>query len=326
MNDNDPSFYAMSKTIAFLVFDRFQILDATGPMAAFEMPMQVLQPVPYGLRFVSARGGIITSSSGAALITEPFERVPSIDTLIIAGGQGTAAAMRCEATRDFLKVQASTARRLCSVCSGAFILAAAGLLDGRRATTHWNRSGEFGAMFPRVQLESDRIFIRDGHIWTAAGVTAGIDLALVLIEEDLGEAVAKRVAQELVVYYRRPGGQSQFSSLLDLAMPQGRFADLLGWMRENITRPLGVEHLAEQVGMSPRNFSRAFSRELGVSPAKAVERLRLDLARERVEAGVQRISEIAEQTGFHDQERMRRAFMRHFGLPPQAMRRLSSPQ
>ncbi len=234
--------------------------------------------------------------------------------------------MRCEATRDFLKVQASSARRLCSVCSGAFILAAAGLLDGRRATTHWNRSGEFGAMFPRVQLESDRIFIRDGHIWTAAGVTAGIDLALVLIEEDLGDAVAKRVAQELVVYYRRPGGQSQFSSLLDLTMPQGRFADLLGWMRENITRPLVVEHLAEQVGMSPRNFSRAFSRELGVSPAKAVERLRLDLARERVEAGVQRISEIAEQTGFHDQERMRRAFMRHFGLPPQAMRRLSSPQ
>ena len=212
-------------------------------------------------------------------------------------------------------------RRIASVCSGAFLLAAAGLLDGRRATTHWSRSQQFARRFPNVRLEPDRIFVRDGAIWTSAGITAGIDLALAMIAEDLGEAIARRTAQQLVVYRRRPGGQSQFSALLEMERPDGRFGALLGWARERLAEPLCVERLAERAAMSPRNFARAFAAETGVTPARAVERLRVEAARERVEADGGPIDAIAGETGFGDPERMRRAFLRAFGQPPQALRR-----
>ncbi|HKR89534.1 MAG TPA: helix-turn-helix domain-containing protein [Phenylobacterium sp.] len=172
-----------------------------------------------------------------------------------------------------------------------------------------------------MRLEPDRIYVQDGPVWTSAGITAGIDLALALIEEDLGEAVARRTARQLVVHHRRPGGQSQFSELLELGGASGRFGALLDWARERLAEPLGVERLAEQAAMSPRHFARAFAAETGTTPAKAVERLRLEAARLRVETTREPIDRIAEATGFRDPERMRRAFLRAFGQPPQALRR-----
>lgn len=311
----------MPRTIAFLIFPDFQLLDAAGPLGAFEMPTRELHPAPYALKIIAAQPGLLRSSSGASLFAEPLGDPGAIDTLVVVGGQGTEAAATDPATRRFIRDTAKTARRVTSVCSGAYILAAAGLLDGKRATTHWGRSRHFPTVFPKVRLEPDCIWIRDGQIWTSAGVTAGIDLALALIAEDLGEATARRTAQELVVYHRRPGGQSQFSALLDMEAPDGRFTGLLAWARERVAEPLSVERLADHCAMSPRNFARAFTAETGVTPAKAVERLRLDAARARVEGGTEPLDAIAHACGFNDPERMRRAFIRTFGQPPQAMRR-----
>jgi transcriptional regulator GlxA family with amidase domain len=312
-----------TRTIVFLIFDDFQLLDAAGPIAAFEMPIQGMKPAPYRLVVIAESGGLVRSSSGVAIPAEPLAAARKIDTLIVAGGQGTKAAMLSGPTLAFIRKQAETARRVCSVCSGSLVLAAAGVLDGRRATTHWRRCEQMQRAFPAVTVESDPIFIRDGNIWTSAGVTAGIDLALALIGDDLGQDVAKRVAQELVVYHRRPGGQSQFSALLDLDAESDRFAALLAWARENVGKPLTGEKLAARVGMSPRNFSRAFKIATGLTPAKSVERIRLDVARERVEYGGEPIERIATKAGFGDAERMRRAFVRAFGQPPQGMRRIA---
>jgi transcriptional regulator GlxA family with amidase domain len=242
------------------------------------------------------------------------------DTVVVAGGEGVAYAPLPVLTA-WLRAQAAQARRIASVCSGAYLLAEAGLLDGRRATTHWNRSDDFARRYPRIRLEADRIFVRDGPVWTSAGITAGIDLALALIEEDLGSAVAGRTAQQLVVHQRRPGGQSQFSALLEMGGASGRFEALMDWARERLAEPLGVERLAAEAAMSPRHFACAFAAEVGVTPAKAMERLRLEAARTRVETTREPIDRVAEATGFGDPERMRRAFLRAFGQPPQALRR-----
>ena len=263
---------------------------------------------------------MVRSSSGAALATEPLDARP-YDTVIVAGGQGTRALPELEGLTAWVRRQAAAARRTASVCSGAFVLAQAGLLDGRRATTHWGRSEQFARLYPKVRLEEDRIYVQDGPIWTSAGITAGIDLALALIEEDLGEAVARRTARQLVVHHRRPGGQSQFSELLEVGGANGRFGALMDWARERLGEPLGVERLAGQAAMSPRHFARAFTAETGITPAKAMERLRLEAARLRVETTRDPIDHVAEAVGFGDPERMRRAFLRAFGQPPQALRR-----
>lgn len=226
------------------------------------------------------------------------------------------------ASLAFCRARAADARRVCSVCTGAYVLAAAGLLDGRRATTHWCQAARLQERFPAVRVEADRIHVRDGMIWTSAGISAGIDLALALIAEDLGEGVARRVAQEMVVYYRRPGGQSQFSALAEFGGDATAFSPLLGWMRENLAQRLTVDELADRMAMSPRNFSRAFTRAMGLSPARAVVRLRLEAARERVENSKEPIERIAATCGFLDPERMRRAFVSAFGQPPQALRRV----
>ena len=309
------------KTIAVLIFPDFQLLDAAGPIGALEMPMRGMDPPPYRLRLIAREAGLVVSSSGVAMQAEAFGDPDAIDTVIIAGGQGTAGAATCPETQAFVKAVAKSARRVCSVCSGAYVLAAAGLLDGRRATTHWGRTRHFPRVFPKVRLEPDRIYVRDGKFWTSAGIAAGIDLTLALIADDLGEAVSRATAQELVVYHRRPGGQSQFSALLDIERPDGRFAPLLDWARQNLGGPLDVETLAGQAAMSPRNFARAFRAETGVTPAKAIEQLRLEAARARVESTGEPIDAIALVTGFQDPERMRRAFLRAFAQPPQAIRR-----
>jgi len=307
-------------TVAVLIFPDFQLLDAAGPITVFEAAGRGTTPSAYRLRLIAHAAGPVTSSSGVQLIAEAFADDP-LDTLIVAGGWGTRRASACIETLAFVRAASGRARRIASVCSGAFILAASGLLDGRRATTHWSRAAEFARAYPQIRVEPDRIFIRDGTVWTSAGITAGIDLALALVAEDLGEGVGKRAAQHLVVYYRRPGGQSQFSALIEADRPGSRFSPLLVWARERLHERLPVERLADRAAMSPRHFARAFAAETGMTPAKAIERLRLEASREWVESGSEPIEQVAARTGFGDAERMRRAFIRAFGQPPQALRR-----
>ncbi|HML11540.1 MAG TPA: DJ-1/PfpI family protein [Stellaceae bacterium] len=324
----------MTRTIAVLIFPDFQLLDAAGPITVFETAgrpppadeasFRAGLPCAYRLRVVARESGPVTSSSSVRMVAARWDDALDdrlLDTLVVAGGWGTRQASACPETLAFVRAAASRARRVASVCSGAFILAAAGLLDGRRATTHWARAAEFARAYPRIRVEPDRIFVRDGGVWTSAGITAGIDLALALVADDLGEAVAKRTAQQLVVYHRRPGGQSQFSALLEADRPGSRFSPLLAWARERLDERLSVERLAERAAMSPRHFARAFTAETGMTPAKAVERLRLEASRARIESGSEPIELIAAGAGFGDPERMRRAFIRAFGQPPQALRR-----
>ena len=303
-----------------LVFEDFQLLDATGPIAAFEMPNRGAGTPAYEVRTISKRGGAVRSSSGAALLSEPFSDGP-LDTLVVVGGQGTYGAATDLETLAFVREARLRCRRVVSVCSGAYVLAAAGLLDGRRATTHWERALDFRRRFPKIRVEADRIFIQDGNVWTSAGVSAGIDLTLALIAEDCGEAVAKAAAQQLVVFYRRPGGQSQFSALLALNPASDRIARALSFARENLSCPLSVEDLAAAANLSARQFSRAFVQETGQTPAKAVERLRVEAARTEVESTDLHLDRVAQRAGFQDPERMRRAFLRAFGTPPRALRR-----
>jgi transcriptional regulator GlxA family with amidase domain len=309
----------MTRQVGVVIFPDFQVLDATGPVAALEIASRLAEDA-YRIAVLAPGGGEVASSSGVALLARPLDEA-AYDTLIVSGGNGTRNLPGLTAVVDWLRTRAPDVRRMASVCSGAYLLAEAGLLDGRRATTHWGRSDDFGRRYPRVRLEPDRIFVRDGEVWSSAGITAGIDLALALIEDDLGSGVARRTAQQLVVHQRRPGGQSQFSALVEMGGPSGRFAELMDWMRERLAEPLGVERLADRAAMSPRHFARAFTAETGVTPAKAVERLRLEAARLRVEAGHEPIDRVAEAAGFGDPERMRRAFLRAFGQPPQALRR-----
>jgi transcriptional regulator GlxA family with amidase domain len=308
----------MTHRTAVIVYPDFQILDATGPIAALEIASR-LSP-GYDLQVVAAGGGEVASSSGVRVLAQPLDDGP-YDTILVSGGNGSRNYAGLQPTLEWLRRRAREVRRVASVCSGAYLLAEAGLLDGKRATTHWGSSDHFARRYSSVRLEPDRIFVRDGAIWTSAGITAGIDLTLALIEDDFGGDVARRTAQQLVVHLRRPGGQSQFSALLEMGGPTGRFAGLMDWMRERLSEPLGVERLADQAAMSPRHFARAFTAETGVTPAKAVERLRLEAARVRVEAGHEPIDRVAMVAGFRDPERMRRAFLRAFGQPPQALRR-----
>ncbi|BAK82874.1 GlxA family transcriptional regulator [Komagataeibacter medellinensis] len=309
----------MIRAIGFVLYPDFQLLDAAGPTAAFEIAGRIAGQ-PYTLAMLSRAGGLVMSSSGVAVQTVAVEGAGGFDTLIIVGGEGHRAAMECGVLRAFMQARMAHTRRICSVCSGAFVLAGAGLLAGRRATTHWRHAQEFRRQFSDIRLEPDALYIHDGPVWTAAGISAGIDLALALVGHDLGDDIARQAARQMVVYHRRPGGQSQFSALLEMEGGE-RFSTLLGWVRAHLAQPLGVDVLAARAGMSARNFSRAFRAAVGVSPARAVERLRLEAAYERVVYSTDPVEAIARTTGFHDPERMRRAFIRAFGLPPQAVRR-----
>ena len=320
MNDIIPSISAIPRRIGFLIFRDFQILDLAGPLAAFEIAGRYVGGT-YRLAILAAASGAVESSCGATINAQAITDTESLDTLLVAGGQGTREAARDAAILDFVRATALTARRVASVCSGTYILAEAGLLDGKRATTHWSRSADFARRYPGIRLEPDRIFVRDGTVWSSAGITAGIDLSLALIAEDLGETVARRTAQQLVVTRQRPGGQSQFSAHLDMERRNGRFGPLLAWTQERLEEPLTVERLAERARMSPRNFARRFTEETGLTPARAVERLRVENARLRVENSPEPIEAIALSVGFGDPERMRRAFLRAFGQPPQSLRR-----
>jgi transcriptional regulator GlxA family with amidase domain len=270
----------------------------------------------YEVRMLSRTGGPVRTSVGFEVVTEPFSGEP-LDLLVVGGSMEDAG----PEVIDFVRGAPSFARRIAAPCVGALVLAEAGLLDGRRATTHWMYARDMASRYPRIRVEEDRIFIADGPVWTSAGMSAGIDLALALVEEDLGIDVARSVARKLVVYHRRSGGQSQFSTLLELEPKSDRMQAVLTYARRNLTDRLSVEDLAAVAYLSPRQFSRAFQTETGQSPAKAIENLRLEAARTLMEDGSHPIDSIARQTGFADRDRMRRAFLRAYGQPPQVLRR-----
>lgn len=303
--------------VGFVIYPGYSLMGLAA-VPAFELANLVGDEAVYDLHFVSEDGGRIVASAGMSIETETFGET-TFDTLIVGGG--TFVNPSTPALLALLKQASKTARRVAAICTGAFVLGEAGLLDGRRATTHWMHARELQSQFPMCTADADCIFINDGPIWTSAGMSAGIDLALALIEADLGQEVAQTIAKKLVLYHRRAGGQSQFSALLELEPKSDRVQSALTYARQNLHRPLTVEDLAEVAHLSPRQFSRVFHAETGQSPAKAIENLRVEAARLMMERSRHPIDVVADQTGFADRNRMRRAFLRAFGQPPQAIRR-----
>lgn len=312
----------VSRSIWFVVFPGFELLDLGGPLCAFNLAVDFHQAA-YDVRVVSAAGGLIAGSSGVAINTVPPPSPNHLDTLMVVGAPTIEILDGQTETADLVRALAPRARRRASVCTGAFLLAAAGLLDGHRATTHWRYAAELQRRYPSIKVDADRIFTREDDLWTSAGITAGIDLALAMIEEDCGIEISKTIARDLVVYHRRSGGQSQFSTMLDLEPRPGRIRDALAYARAHLGEALSVEQLADVARISPRQFARQFTAETGETPARAVERLRCEAALPRIEDSSEPFDQIALQVGFGDIERMRRVCLRIFGQPPQALRRRS---
>ncbi len=308
------------RSVAVVIFPGFELLDASGPLCAFNLATE-MHGANYDVNVVSVSGGKVDGNGGVSILSEKASPLRKDDTVIIVGSPDAhIEGMNDDALRAVQLLSKGT-RRLASVCTGAFVLAEAGLLDGRRATTHWRYAAALQRRFPSVKVDADRIYVKDGDIWTAAGISAGIDLALAMIEEDCGLETSKAVARELVVYHRRTGGQSQFSTVLELEPPAGRIRNALAFAREHLHENLTVERLAEAACVSPRQFQRLFVAETGNTPAYAVERLRLEVAMPRVEEGDEPLSAIARSVGFGDLNRMRRSFIRMFGRSPQDLRR-----
>jgi transcriptional regulator GlxA family with amidase domain len=315
----------VSRSIWFVVFPGFELLDLGGPLCAFNLAVDFHQ-AEYDLRIVSASGGLIPGSSGVAIATEPPPATNHLDTLLVVGAPTTEILDSQAETTAFVRKIAPRARRKTSVCTGTFLLAAAGLLDGHRVTTHWRYAAELQRRYPSIKVDADRIFTREDDLWTSAGITAGIDLALAMIEEDCGIEISKAIARDLVVYHRRSGGQSQFSTMLDLEPRPGRIRDALAYARAHLGERLSVERLADVARISPRQFARQFTAETGETPARAVERLRCEAALPRIEETSEPLDQIALQVGFGDIERMRRVCLRIYGHPPQALRRRNGAQ
>jgi transcriptional regulator GlxA family with amidase domain len=308
--------------IGIVVFPDFQLISLAA-VPVFELANAFRSAPIYDVRLISEIGGEVRSSGGVSVQTEGLEQ-PRFDTILVAGG-----ASRLPigpAMIDFIKSAASTSRRVTATCTGAFVLAAAGLLDGKRATTHWQYAVALRKDYPRVRVEEDRIFIKDGAVWTSAGMTAVIDLALAMVEEDLGRDISKAVARQLVVYHRRAGGQSQHSTLLELEPKSDRVQSALAFAKRHLRENLSVEQLADIARLSPRQFSRVFRMETGKSPAKAVEQLRIEAARLMFEDGRHSVEDVVRETGFENRERLRRAFLRTLGEPPQTVRRAARLQ
>jgi transcriptional regulator GlxA family with amidase domain len=312
-----------------VAFPDAQILDITGPLEVFSRAARwlrdegLLDHDAYVVELLAAKSGPLATSSGLRLMADrAIGNVRGgIDTLLVAGGRGISAALGERSIINWIRRIAPRVRRLCSVCTGAFILAEAGVLDGRSATTHWRACRTLAARYPRVTAQTDPIFVRSGNIFTSAGVTAGIDLALALVEEDHGWRVAIGVARELVVFLKRPGGQSQFSTQLAGQMADREpIRELQSWMADHIGGDMTVEALARRAAMSPRNFARVFVRETGFTPAAYVEGLRVEAARRRLEESNENIDAIAAACGFGTRESMRRAFNRTLRVTPDAYR------
>jgi transcriptional regulator GlxA family with amidase domain len=318
----------MSRRVVIVAFPQVQTLDVVGPAEVFDGARRAFeagaaaQP-PYSVEVVAQRAEPITSTSGLQLVpqrTLAQLRGP-IDTLLVAGGLGAQLAANDEALIAWLRRTAPRCRRVASVCTGAFVLASAGLLDGKRATTHWSRCAQLAERFPRVKVDPDPIFVRDGKLWTSAGVTAGMDLALALVEADLGRDVALLVARHLVLFVRRPGGQAQFSAQLTRQLAErAPLRDLQGFIHDHVTADLSVPRLAARAGMSPRNFARAFTAEVGITPAAYVEDARLEVARQLLETSRLDIAGVATAAGLGTDETLRRVFARALCVTPRDYR------
>ena len=319
---------AASRSILLLVPTEGLLFEAAGladifHRATMQLGKDSVRP-PYRVTVASTlRHRLVQGRSGLSLLADvclvDLDPKEDRDTLIVTGRGGSPE--ETSALADWLRLAASHARRVVSVCAGAFILAEAGLLDGRRATTHWNSLAEFKRLYPRVRLESDPIFVRDGRFWTSAGASSGFDLALSLVEDDHGSEIARQVAQYLVLFLRRPGGQSQFSRFLETqAATPGPIRDLQVWAMEHLSEDLGVERLADRVAMSPRNFARIFVRQTGVTPARYIEQIRVEAARQRLEQGGESVDGIASACGLGTALTLRRSFERHLGVTPSEYR------
>jgi transcriptional regulator GlxA family with amidase domain len=323
---NHPRFSPKSvRVIDVLVYPGVQLLDVSGPVQVFASANDHVaaagSALPYRLNIVARGGEGVTTSAGVRLAADPLTRDSEpLDTLLIAGGEGAEAAAEDAVVLDWMRRRAAEARRVASVCTGAFLLAAADLLDGRRATTHWKDCARLAQRFPAVHVEPDPIFVRDDHIWTSAGVTAGIDLALAFVEEDLGRSVALAVARGLVVFLKRPGGQSQFSATLESQAADDRFDTLNEWINRHLESDLSLSVLADQAGMSERSFSRHYAEATGQTPARAVERLRVEAARRMLSETRTPVKRIAQRCGFGSEETMRRGFLRLLAVTPQDYR------
>lgn len=337
MNDKMTSYSAKSpddlpdeRNVLFVIYPDIVLLDLVGPLQVFSHARKNARPpAAYKTFVVSAEGGQTKTNTVLQIGSDPLadwfdrHRNTEIHTLIVIGGDGANAAAADKPFIEQIKVLAARSTRVCSVCSGALVLAAARLLDGRRAVTHWEDCAQLGRQYPAVNVEVDPIYIKDGHIWTSAGITAGIDMALAIVEEDLGKPAAIEMARSLVTPMVRSGGQSQFSGELDRQArdTEGRFARLHEWVRDNLQDPIMVDDMADQCGMSSRNFSRKYTDAMGVSPAKAVEAIRVDAARDLLATSDLGIKGIAVKCGFQDDERMRRAFLRVLRVAPSEYRR-----
>jgi len=316
----------MTRSVSFLLVPEFQLFDMAGPLSVFQVAAEIgrgRRGPAYEIAVLSERGGRVACSAGLEMQTRSW-RDSQTGTVVVPGGLGARKpGAATPALVQHLRGALAAKRRVASVCTGAFLLAEAGLLDGRRATTHWRQAALLQRNYPAITVDADRIFVRDGNVWSSAGIAAGIDLALAMVEADLGADIAGDVAREMVVYHRRTGGQSQFSALQDLAPQSERMRAVLAHIGENLTADLDIERLAEVACVSPRQFMRTFKAETGQTPAKAVERIRAEVARTHIESGDSSIEAIARLTGFDDTERMRRAFVRVYGQPPQALRRMA---
>jgi len=316
-----------ARRIAILAFPGVTLLDISGPAQVFaELHEIELPSAGYALSYLSAAGGLVPTDVGMMIDTAPIASVRpyQIDTLVIAGGPGIWALLQDAALMKWIARAMPRVRLVASVCLGAFVLAWSGVLNGKRAATHWRYCPRLQDGFPEIQVEPNAIFVRDGRVWSSAGVSAGIDLALAMIEEDFGHTIALDIARRLVVFLKRPGGQSQFSTVLAAQASdiEGRFSALHAWIIENIASDLRVEMLAERAGMTPRTFARTYVNRTGMTPANGVEALRVETARLLLESRqVGGVVEVAKRAGFGDDERMRRAFMRHLGVSPSEYRR-----
>ena len=308
-----------TRNVVLVAFEDVRLLNVTGPLEVFDLANTILRSegaVPYRAMVMSRPGGATRTACGVKIFSEGLSAADDIDidTLLMPGGPGVHAAAADRDLVAWLVSRAPDVRRKCSVCNGTFLLAATGLLSGRRAATHWQDAERLQELYPDITVESDPIFVHDGQVWTSAGATAAIDLTLALVQEDLGHSVAMQVAKMLVVYLQREGGQSQFSVPLSLQTAADlEFVSLHAWMRENIGE---VESLADQAAMSPRNFQRVYTAKVGRTPAKTVELLRLEAACRALERGALRLKQIAVECGFGDERRLRRAFHRQFGVSP----------
>ena len=310
------------RRVVIVAFPKVQTLDVNGPAEVFSTATQLSDKGGYSVEVVTARPGPLPTSSVALYPDRTIEQCKGpIDTLVVAGGRGVHAAVEDEQLVDWIRSAARRSRRVTSVCTGAFLLAKAGLLDGRRATTHWASCSLLADRFPEIEVEADPIFVRDGNVTTSAGVTSGMDLALALVEEDLGREVALETARWLVVFVKRPGGQAQFSAQLAAQMADREpLRELQEWLPDNLDEDLSVPALARRASMSERHFARAFRDETGMTPAAYVEAARIERARIFLDSGDLPVETIARETGFGTVETMRRAFRRRVGVSPAGYR------